>query len=199
MALPQTDPTMSFPEYVAWSRDQDIKYEFYAGKVYAMAGGTTLHAWLVGQALFHLRLALQGRPCRAFASDLRVRIPESGLATYPDCLVVCGRIETDPEDADSVTNPVVLVEVLSKSTEAYDRGQKFEHYRKLPSLQHYLLVAQDRPHVEHYARTADGGWVLRDATAGSVLQLHAIDVALPIDALYEGVDALRAGAAPPIR
>ena len=130
---------------------------------------------------------LLGRPCAPLSSDARVRVPATTLATYPDLSVVCGPEEHDPEDPDSVTNPTVLVEVLSRSTERYDRGQKFEHYQRLMSLQDYVLVAQDGPRIERYHRLADGTWTYEARGPGEVLQLQSIGVTLSIDEVYAGL------------
>jgi Uma2 family endonuclease len=121
-------------------------------------------------ALFRL---LEDRPCEVFNSKLRVRVRVTGFAAYPDISVACDHVETDPEDEDTLTNPVILVEVLSKSTEKRDRGTKWTHYRLIPSLRDYLIVSQKEPHIEHYARNADGSWTLRDVMPPNKVHLSA--------------------------
>ena len=129
--------------------------------------------------------ALQGRPCRVFSSDLKIFIAETQLATYPDLSVVCGKLETTPEDANLVTNPTLIVEVLSDSTEAYDRGAKFAHYRRLPSLREYVLVSQTDRRIEVFRRTEDGRrWELEEAGPSQSITLSSVGCALSVDAVY---------------
>ena len=151
-----------------------------------LAGGSPAHAELslaVGAAL---RAQLQDKPCRVFSSDLRVRVGATGLATYPDVTVACGALERDKEGRETLLNPKVLVEVLSDSTERYDRGEKFEHYKKIPSLDEYVLLSQKEAHVETWRRE-DGSWRRREAKSGERLTLESIDCELIVDALYHGV------------
>jgi Uma2 family endonuclease len=124
------------------------------------------------------------RPCETFSSDAKVRVDETDLSTYPDVTVICGRIERSPVDAEAATNPVVLVEVLSDSSEAYDRGEKFAHYRRLASLQEYVLVSQREPRIEVFRRTAGGRWELSEAGAGGRVQIESLGVELAVDEVY---------------
>lgn len=176
---------MSYEEYLAVERASGTKHEYLRGEVFAMTGGTPTHAGLamaIGTALAN---ALTDRPCRVFSSDLRVRIDATDLSTYPDITVVCDHLARAEIDPDAAVNPTLLVEVLSDSTEAYDRGEKFAHYRRLPSLREYLLVSQHEPRLESYARNEEGAWVLAEATAGEQLVLRAFpDVRLDVDAIY---------------
>lgn len=134
-----------------------------------------------------LRARIVGGTCRVFTSDLRVRVRETGLATYPDATVVCGPLERDPEDPNTVTNPTVLVEVLSDSTEAHDRGEKFGHYRRIQGLRAYGLVSQHERRIEVYRPNADGSWTLEEATPGR--DLRGADLcAIPVDAVYRDVE-----------
>ncbi len=125
-----------------------------------------------------------GRPEAVFTRTQRVRVLATGLCTYPDASVVCGRIERDPEDRNAIVNPVVLVEVLSDSTEAYDRNEKLAHYRRIPSLRDYLLVSQHERRVEHYQRNENGTWTLRDVGAGDAVTLSSIGCVVAVDAPY---------------
>ncbi len=163
----------------------NVKHEYLEGQIYAMAGGTPDHAALqlaVPSLLFpHLR---SGR-CRAHGSDLRVRVLATGLATYPDVTIVCGPRELDPEDKNSVTNPTLLVEVLSKSTEDYDRGEKFAHYKRIPSLRQYVLVSQGARCVEVWTRDATGEWTCVSSKDGEVADLGSIGARLDVRELYE--------------
>jgi len=142
MVTPHRKNLVSLAAYAAAEAASPTKHEWLRGEVLDMAGGTPEHSALAMAVGRELGVALQGRPCRVFSSDLKIFIAETQLATYPDLSVVCGKLETTPEDANSVTNPTLIVEVLSDSTEAYDRGAKFAHYRRLPSLREYVLVSQ---------------------------------------------------------
>lgn len=132
---------MSYAEYVAAEEGAETKHEYRNGEIVAMSRGSLEHSLLAGHTSFLLQTARAHRPCLVFNADARTRIPATGLGTYPDLAVICGRIETDPEDPNTLNNPCLLVEVLSPSTEAWDRGEKFKHYRSLPSLSEYLLDA----------------------------------------------------------
>ncbi|MBI5537176.1 MAG: Uma2 family endonuclease [Deltaproteobacteria bacterium] len=175
---------IAFAQYVAAERASEIKHQWVDGEVFDMSGGTPEHAALILSVGASLLQQLRGRPCRAFSSDLRIRAGD--LVTYPDASVVCGPIERDPEDDSTVVNPTVVVEVLSDSTEAFDRGRKAEHYRKMPSLREYVLVDQHEPHIEVYRRS-DQGWVLSEAGKGQKLRLESIECTLEVDAIFEGV------------
>ena len=128
---------------------------------------------------------LSGGPCTLFTSDLRVRVVATGLATYPDVTVVCGALEYDPEDANAAANPTLLVEVTSTSTETYDRGEKAEHYRRIPSLREYLLVSHRERRIECWRRESGGAWEPRSAGRGDLLRLEALAIDLDVDAVYE--------------
>jgi Uma2 family endonuclease len=151
-------------EYLAWERKQETKHEYWAGEVYAMAGASERHNLISLNFGAELRTQLRSRGCRVYPGDMRIRIPVTGLYTYADVTVVCGRPEFDDSELDTLLNPTLIVEVLSKSTESYDRGTKFQNYRSLASLTDYLLVAQDRPQIEHYARQGDNQWLLTEVT-----------------------------------
>jgi Uma2 family endonuclease len=185
MAEPARKLMMTLAEYFALEEATGIKHEFLAGEVVAMAGGTIEHGRLASKVSSALGAQLQGRPCEVFSSDVRVSVLATGLRTYPDLSVVCTRLERDPENANSVTNPVVLVEVLSDSTEADDRGRKFAHYRRIPSLREYVMVSQDDQRIEVYRRNdADEGWALYEATTGESVRLTSIGCELSVDEVY---------------
>ncbi|MEI8256871.1 MAG: Uma2 family endonuclease [Deltaproteobacteria bacterium] len=175
---------VAFPQYIAAERASETKHQLVDGEVFDMSGGTPEHAALIAGVIAALGTQLRGRPCRVFSSDLRIRAGE--LVTYPDASVVCGRLERDPEDDSTILNPSVIVEVLSDSTEAFDRGRKAEHYRKTPSLREYALVDQHEPHIEAYRRT-EQGWVLSEAGKGQRLRLESIDCDLDVDAIFDAV------------
>lgn len=176
---------MAYAEYLRAEQSSETKHEYLRGEVYAMAGGTPTHAGLAMAVGVALSNALSERPCRVFSSDLRVRVEATDLSTYPDITVICGRFEASTIDADAAINPVLIVEVLSDSTEAYDRGEKFAHYRRIPSLREYVLVSQHEPRLEAYARNEEGAWVLTEAAAGESLALRSLEgVRLLVDAIY---------------
>ena len=174
---------MTYAEYLAFEAKSETKHEFVNGEVYAMAGGTVEHARLQARVIFMLVGALGGRPCETFSSDLRVLVAVTGRSTYPDVTVVCDRVEHSALDPDAATNPTVIFEVLSPTTEADDRGEKWAHYQQIPSLRHYVLVAQHRPRAEVFTRT-DLGWHYAEVLPGGAITLPAVEVSLPLDDLY---------------
>lgn len=178
-------PRLSYEEYCRIEADSPIRHEFVDGQAWAMAGGTREHAAICANVLGLLTVQLRGRPCQAHTSDLRIRVRATGLATYPDASVVCGRAELDPEDQRgyTVTNPVLLVEVLSPSTEEYDRGEKFANYRLIESLAEVVYIAQDRRRIEVWSRCADGTWTYAECREGSA-RLGSIECALPLEDVY---------------
>lgn len=149
-------------EYLHRERAADFKSEFFDGEMFAMVGGTPTHSLIAANFVGEARQALKGRPCKVFTSDLRVRVDATGLYTYPDATIVCGELQFADDQRDTLTNPTVIVEVLSESTEKYDRGRKANHYRQLASLQELVLIAQDRPHVERYTRQPSGDWLFHE-------------------------------------
>jgi Uma2 family endonuclease len=176
----------TYAEYLAHEQVSNVKHEYLDGEIYAMAGGSPEHAALAVAVASSLRSQLEGKPCRVFSSDLRVRVAATGLATYPDLSVVCGPLERDQESLETVLNPTVLVEVLSDGTERYDRGEKFEHYKRIPSVKEYVLLSQKEPLVEVWSREGDS-WSGREGRAGSRLVLKSIACQLVVDEIYRGV------------
>lgn len=177
----------SYAQYLALEEASNVKHEYLDEQIYGMAGGTPKHAALAAAVVGLLFPALRERGCRAHSADLRVRVRATGLATYPDVTIVCGPREHDPDDEDAVNNPTVLVEVLSPSTEEYDRGEKFEHYKRIESLREYVLVAQDRREVEVWTRGADGGWGQQRFADGDVISFESVGGRLDVAALYDAV------------
>ncbi len=180
-------PLVSYADYMSAELAAASKHEFVEGNIFAMAGGTPEHAALVAAITAQLWAQLRGRPCRVYSSDLRIRMSEVDVAAYPDVTVVCGEVARDAQDSHSATNPTVIVEVLSTTTEAYDRGRKFAYYRTIKSLQHYILVAQDKPAVERYVRNADDSWTLAVFGDGANVELAALQCTINVDSLYEGL------------
>lgn len=184
----------SFAEYLVLEEASLEKNEYFDGQIRPVPGFSPEHAWLTGQVAvaFH---PLTG-PCHPYASTLRFRVLATGLCTYPDLSVICGPPSFDPEDRNTVTNPTVLVEVLSPSTERYDRGEKFEHYQKIPSLQDYVLVSVLTRKVEVFSRNGDGSWRYTRSGPGEVAQVPSVGVALQVDALYDGMPVDRPSSPP---
>jgi Uma2 family endonuclease len=183
MSRPAAVSRMSFAEYLELERTSEVKHEYLRGEVFAMAGGTPEHARLAANIIRELGAALRDRPCSVFTSDARVRIEATDRATYPDVTIVCGRLEHAADDPDSITNPIVIVEILSDATEAEDRGEKFAHYRRLASLREYVLVSQRARRLEVYRRR-DERWLLDEAGVAETLRLESIDVVLSVDEVY---------------
>lgn len=175
---------MTYAEYCELERGAASKHEYLRGEVFAMAGGTIEHGRLAARIMYLLTRELERRPCRVLSSDVRVRIEATDLDTYPDASVVCGAVESSAADPNAVVNPILLVEVLSDSTEAYDRGQKASHYRRIPALQAYLLVSQHEPRLELQVREADGRWRLIEAAAGARLDVGPLGITLDVDEVY---------------
>jgi Uma2 family endonuclease len=177
-------------EYLEIERDAETKSEFYAGEMFAMAGASPEHNAITFNVTTTLGSQLRGRPCRGFSSDQRVKVSDTGLYTYPDLTVVCGTAEFEEGTPRTLLNPTLIVEVLSSTTEAYDRGEKFDHYRRLDSLQEYLLIAQDRFRVERYLRQARSDeWLFTVVTdPQGTVALLSIGCELALADIYDGVE-----------
>src|SRR5437867_4399511 len=167
-------------EYLELERRAEFKSEFFEGEVFAMSGGTPLHSQIATNLAAEFRNQLKGKRCVPYNSDLRLKVEATGLITYPDLSVACGPLQFAAGTDDTVVNPTVIVEVLSDSTEAYDRGRKFENYRQMPSLREYLLVSQKQPRIEQFLRQSSGQWLLREAAGmDDTLPLPSLDIVLP--------------------
>jgi Uma2 family endonuclease len=176
--------TLTPAEYLTAERSSPQKHEYHDGEMFAMAGASEAHNLIVANVVGELRAALRQRPCKVYPSDMRVRIPATGLYTYPDASVVCQKAQFEDEQADTLLNPQVIFEVLSDSTEDYDRGTKFKNYRRLPSLRDYVLVSQGEILVEHFIRQPDGSWLLREHHLGERVELASIGCAISVEELY---------------
>jgi Uma2 family endonuclease len=175
-------------EYLELERRAEFRSEYYKGEMFAMAGAGRRHVLIVTNLVSALSQKLRKRPCEVYSTDMRLRVSPSGLYTYPDVLVACGEPQFSDDRQDTLLNPVLIVEVLSDSTQDYDRGRKFEHYRTLPSLVEYLTVTQDRTHVEHWSRP-DNLWQLAEyASLTETIHLASIDTVLPLAEVYDKVD-----------
>jgi Uma2 family endonuclease len=175
----------TYEDYRRFEEATDARHEYLHGQILAMAGGTPEHAALATAIIGLLERRLAGRPCYPFSSDLRVRVRATGLATYPDVTVICGELERDPDDPNAAVNPTLLVEVLSSSTEDYDRGEKSAHYQKIASLREYLLVSHRERRVERRWRKGTGEWERESAGRGAILHVSALGIDLEVDAIYE--------------
>ncbi len=188
---------LTYAEYLALEETSAEKHHFADGVVYAMGGGSIAHSLLQTRLVVRLGTGLEGGPCVPHGSELRIHLPHLDEACYADALVVCGPVEVAELDPNAATNPTVVFEVLSPSTEAYDRGRKFEKYRGLRSLVEYVLLAQDRAFVEVYRREPDGAWRLHEHRAGAEVVLASVGLRLSVDDLYRGVLASQAAPGSP--
>lgn len=179
---------MTVEEYLAFERVSAEKHEYRDGEIVAMTGASYAHNLLVMNAGASLHTRLRGKPYRVLPSDLRVYIPHSRLFTYPDLTVVCGQPRFSDARQDTLLNPQIIIEVLSPSTQGYDHGEKFRHYRSIESLREYVLIEQDSQQIEHFARQSDNLWLLSDVTgSGATLHLPTLDCAIPFAEIYEEI------------
>ncbi len=182
-------------EYLALERKSETRNEYYNGEIFAMAGASREHNLIAGNLFRDIGNQLEDRPCETYMNDMRVWIEATGLYTYPDVVVVCGEPRFQDREVDTLLNPTVIVEVLSPSTEAYDRGDKFRHYRRIDSLREFVLISQDRMMVERYTRQGKD-WVLSDMTdPDQVLKLESIGCQIPLGRIYAKIKFPEPGAA----
>ncbi|MGH9379315.1 MAG: Uma2 family endonuclease [Thermoanaerobaculia bacterium] len=177
-------------EYVQLEQYSNVRHEYVDGQIFALAGGTPEHSTYAANVIGILTAQLRGRPCRVQTSDGRIRVRATGLITYPDVSVVCGRAEIDSEDADAIVNPTLVVEVTSPSPDDYDRGEKLDHYQRIPALREILFVAYEEPRLDLVRRGTGGGWSRSSASSGASLRLESLDCEIAVDAVY--LDPLRA-------
>lgn len=175
-------------EYLIRERQSSIKSEYYQGEVFAMGGGSANHSLIAANFVGEARNALKDKPCTVFNSDLRVQVQSTGPYTYPDATIVCGELEFADDQRDTLVNPTVIVEVLSDSTEKYDRGKKSNHYRQVASLKERILISQDRPNVERFTRQANGDWLFHEETDPAAnFELKSLGISVAISELYRNV------------
>ena len=169
-------------------RKAEYRSEYVDGEIVAMTGASRKHNLVVVNLTREISQQLKGRPCETYSTDMRVRVPSTRLYTYPDVVVVCDEPQLEDEEFDTLLNPTVIIEVLSESTELYDRGKKFSFYRTIESLAEYLLVAQDECRIEQYERQADGGWLLSDhRSPEGMVKLASIQCSLELGEVYDKV------------
>lgn len=185
-ALQQLTPQ----EYLELERRSETKHEFVNGEMFDMAGASRSHNLIVTNIVGELRSQLKGRRCEVYPNDMRVHIPDTGMYTYPDAVVACGTPRLTDDKRDTLLNPTALFEVLSSSTEAYDRGAKAAHYRRIASLRHYVLIAQDAPHIECYTRQDESRfWYLTEADGlDAEIALTEIACVLKLAEVYDKVE-----------
>lgn len=179
---------LTYDEYRAIEDNTDVRHIFWDGEMFAMSGASDAHNIIESNVIISLGIALRGRPCRASTGNRRLRALGSDDAVYADATVICGGTVTHPEDRNAATNPVVVVEVLSDSTEKFDRGDKFAYYRSFPSIREVVLISQKQVRVERFTRTASGSWLLTELREGAALALESVDVSIPVADLYEGTE-----------
>lgn len=186
-AIPKTSFTED--EYLALERETDYRSEYYRGEIFAMAGASNEHNLIVNNLNFHLFTHLRGRGCRMYTFEMRLRINATRLYTYPDGMIVCGKSLYADEHVDTIVNPLILIEVLSDSTESYDKGKKFDHYRQVPTVQEYILISQDIPQIERRVRVSDTEWRLQVYDGlEAVLPLEAIDTSITLAEVYLDIE-----------
>jgi Uma2 family endonuclease len=203
MAVSNTVPRLTEAGYLVIERTAPFKSEFFDGEMFAMAGGSPTHSLIAANLIRELGNKLKGRPCQPFTSDLRLKVEATGLCTYPDVSVVCGPWQLAAGTNDTVINPTVIFEVLSDSTEAYDRGEKFRHYRQMPSLKEYVLVSQRGPRLEQFVRRPNDEWAWRVAEGpAGALTLPSLEITLELTEVFAKVEfvagPIRAQVRPPV-
>lgn len=185
----QQRPRFTTAEYLSMDRASSEKHEFAFGEIYAMGGASARHVEIVGNIVRELGNQLRHRPCRVFSTDLRLCVDAQHRYTYPDVAVVCSQPRFLDDELDTLLNPDLIVEVLSESTRNYDRGDKFQQYRGIPSFREYLLVDQAKAHVERYTKQNDGTWSLWETDSlNEVVHLESIAVTLPLCEIYLKID-----------
>ena len=179
---------LSIAQYLDLELRTGQRHEYFRGEVFALVGGSPRHSLIATNFSAEARQRLIPGPCVAYNSDLRIKVSSNGLYTYPDATIICGELQLDSDIPDTVVNPTVLAEVLSDSTEHYDRGRKAMWYRSIPSLNALVLISQDRPHVECFTRQTTGGWLLTEATElTDTLVLKPLGISIPLAEIYRNV------------
>jgi Uma2 family endonuclease len=177
---------ISIEEYLQMEKESLVKHEYYKGEVFAMAGAGARHNLIFSNLFIAIGKKLGGKPCRPYGSDMRVHIPENTLFTYPDISIFCGDIINSPEDEDTIINPIVIIEILSPSTKDYDRGDKFQLYRQIPSLKDYMLVDAAAIHVEVFSLNERSHWELTEYNQlAQTISINSISLAIEMADVYE--------------
>lgn len=189
MSAVQPRRSMTEEEYLAFERGSSTKHEYFKGYIYAMTGAKEPHNLISGNIIAALHPQLRRKGCRIYPSDMRVKVMQTGLNTYPDITIVCGAPQFTDNVRDTIVNPMVIIEVLSASTERYDRGMKFQNYRTIETLYDYLLIAQDHYHIEHFSRQENGLWIFQEATNIELsVNIQSVGCVLALQDVYEQVE-----------
>jgi Uma2 family endonuclease len=189
MAL-QARPRFTFEDYLASERDAEVRHEYVDGQVFNMVGASAEHNIIVANLTSALVSQLKGYPCLVFSADMKLRIESADACKYPDLMALCGECHFVDGRRDVLQNPSLIIEVLSASTEAYDRGEKFAIYRRISSLCEYVLVSQERKHVELFAKQKDGGWLLTEySSMEDVVSLTSVHCTLSVREIYDKVES----------
>ncbi len=185
-ALPK--PTYTAEEYLALEEAAEYRSQLYGGEIFAMAGASRRHNVAAGNVYANLHFLLRNRPCEIYQNDMRVKV-SMDFYTYPDIVIVCGEPQIERKNGENLLNPQVIIEVLSPSTEKFDRGEKARLYRLMPSLEEYILISQDAARIEHFVRQQNGGWLLTELSALSdVLELPTISGQVSLSEIYAKID-----------
>jgi len=186
-AIPKTKLTPG--EYLELERKAEYKSEYFDGEIFAMSGAKRNHNKITTNLSGLVWQHLKGKDCESYSNDMRVFVPQTGLYTYPDIVVVCGEPKFQDNVFDTLLNPILLIEVLSESTESYDRGKKFQHYRSIESLREYVLVSQDEARIEKYVKQGDGFWVLSEAVGlEAEIEFASIECRIALAEVYDKID-----------
>lgn len=185
----QTKPRYTLEEYFELERKSEERFEYWNGEIFSMSGVTPEHAQLEVNFISRLNSRLTGKGCRVFPANIRIKVPSAPPYRYADISALCGEAKFEEIGGiRSLTNPALIIEILSGSTEAYDRGDKFTHYKSIPSFREYLLVAQHRPHITHFVRQADGSWIYNEYNdLAAVVKLASLNCELAMSEVYENV------------
>lgn len=185
-ALPK--PTYNAEEYLALEEAADYRSQFYDGEIFAMAGASRRHNSVAMNTAGNLHFQLRNRPCEIYQNDMRVKV-STDFYTYPDIVIVCGEPQIERKNGENLLNPKVIIEVLSPSTEKFDRGEKARLYRLMPSLEEYILISQDAPRIEHFVRQSNGGWLLTELSElEDILELPTISCQVSLSEIYAKID-----------
>lgn len=187
MGIPQ-EKFITEQEYLDAERVSLDKHEYYKGEIFAMSGASISHNEISANTIYELKRKLKGKTCRPYSSDLRIHIPSNSLYTYPDLSIICGEPETTNDNFDTVTNPTVIIEILSKSTKNYDLGQKFELYRQIKTLKEYILIDSESIKVLKYVKNDDNTWLLSEKNQiNDILKIDAVDIEINLSDIYDSL------------
>lgn len=187
--IPKKKTFITPEEYLEIERKAAFKSEYFNGEMFALAGAKVNHILINSNLNRELGNKLKDKPCKVFSNDLRVKISATGLYTYPDLVIACGETKLEDEEMDTLLNPTLIIEILSESTESYDRGKKFEHYRTLESIKEYVLVSQEKPKVEQFLKQPDGKWLYSEVNGlDSIVQFSSILCEINLNEIYHKVE-----------